>query len=200
MTEQTENYDEFLQRADAELSELINVDLALAAQEDGVRRKRAELGERIERIRASVRTYHELMGIEQQAVPSSELFGGEIPQGTIADMAAKLIETRGGPMKVADIVTELEKLGKLKPGGGGDSGRGNYGTVFGTLDRSRRFVKTGAGEFGIADTGESDRGRPLRQAESSRDAPYCKRCGSTSFRLDADANAICRQCGFLIDV
>ena len=33
-------------------------------------------------------------------------------------------------MKVADIVTELKALGKLK--GGGETGRGDYGTVFRT--------------------------------------------------------------------
>ena len=179
MVDSTKHRDGFIERAEAELERLLGEDRALAAQEDGVRRKRAELGGRIELLRSSVATYRDLMDIKDETLPSSRLFEEEVPQGTIAEMAAALIERHGGPMKVSDIVQELETRGKLKRGPGGNAARGNYGTVFGTLARHRGFLKTGTGEFGLAP-----------------DLPYCRHCGpGVPTKLDADGMPMCRQCG-----
>lgn len=143
--------DEFITQVERKLGELRRDDHALAAQEEGVRRRRAELRSQMNELQASIRVYREFMGMPVELAPraTTGLFD-DIPMGTIADMSYAVVAKNGGPMKVADITRALEELGKLKPDS--DGARGNYGSVYGTLKRDRRFRRAGTGSFGIAPT------------------------------------------------
>lgn len=143
--------EDFLERAESELRRIVAEDKALMAQEEGVRRKRAEFAEQIRRLRDSVTTYRDLMGIAEDPKPNNSLFAPPVQIGTIAEMAARYASERGGTVKIADVTKWLEHVGKLTHGGGGESARGNYGTVYGTLSRDRRFKKVGEGEFALVD-------------------------------------------------
>ena len=103
MTTQQNGHNDFIQLVEAELYKLLEEDRALQAQEQGVRRKRAELGEEIQRLRGAASTYRELMGVAEEAKPSVGLFDDLPVDGTIADMAEVLFRGRGA-MKVAEIV------------------------------------------------------------------------------------------------
>ena len=130
-----------------------------------MQRKREELAVQIAGLRGSVATYRELMDLVPEETPAVGLFDEEVPQGTIAEMAADLIERHGGPMKVAEITRQLERVGKFQHGGGDNSARGNYGTVYGTLKRHKLFELTSQGEFGLTQSAEQreqeyERGKP----------------------------------------
>ena len=58
--------------------------------------------------------------------------------GTIADMAAQVMEAREGSVTVRDLVDILTAAGKFR---NPDKDRQNYGTVYGTLQRDDRFSK-----------------------------------------------------------
>ena len=153
MTTQPDRRDEFIERAEAQLRTLRDDDRALEAQEQGVQRKRGELAVQIAGLRGSVATYRELMDLGPEETPTVGLFDKEVdkevPRGTIAEMAAVLIERHGGPMKVAAITRQLERVGKFQHDGGNNSARGNYGTVYGTLKRHKLFELTSQGEFDL---------------------------------------------------
>ena len=61
---------------------------------------------------------------------------------TIADAAEKALKKAGGPMKTAAL------LDKVRAGG---AACGSAETLYKTLTRNPRFVKTGRGEWGLAD-------------------------------------------------
>lgn len=126
----------------------------LAAQRDGIERRLHELAAEIEELNAALTVLSELLGLpaDEESTPTVGLFD-DIPYGTIAEMSRDLIERNQGPMKVADLTRALEALGKMTP----TNGRGNYGTVYGTLKRSPGFVQTGTGEFELAERVASDR-------------------------------------------
>jgi hypothetical protein len=140
--------DDFITQVQRRVAEIGREDAQLAAQEDGVRRKRADLREQMGELQASLRVYREFMGVPADPQPpvGVGLFD-DVPMGTIADMAMAVISKRGEPMKVAEITRALESLGKMKPEDEG--GRGNYGSVYGTLKRDRRFRLLDAGRFGL---------------------------------------------------
>jgi len=147
--------DDFATRVEAQVSDLGADDSRLAAEEEEVnrraediRRQRAELRGRIADLAHTLDVYRNVMGIQgprrepeaPQAVSYTVRRGG-----TIADVVQSILEQRGSPMQVSDLVEALHALGKLH--GGGEAGRGDYGTVYRTLTRDRRFEKTGRGEF-----------------------------------------------------
>lgn len=142
--------DDFIVQVERKLTELRRDDTQLAAQEEGVRRKRNDLRGQMAELQASLRVYRDFMGVPAEPSPATSIgLFDDVPMGTIADMASGVIRKRGEPMKVADITRALESLGKLKPEDEG--GRGNYGSVYGTLKRDRRFRLLEAGKFGLAD-------------------------------------------------
>ena len=165
MTTQQNGHNDFIQLVEAELYKLLEEDRALQAQEQGVRRKRAELGEEIQRLRGAASTYRELMGVAEEAKPSVGLFDDLPVDGTIADMAEVLFRGRGA-MKVAEIVGILEEVGKLKRPDIGESVRGNYGTVYGTLTRDKhRFVKKEQGVFDLVGSPAEDGASTVRHPD-----------------------------------
>ena len=80
------------------------------------------------------------MGVDQNTGNAAEP-----PEGTIADVALRILEENGSPMTVGSLVAELSSLGKLK--GGGTSGRADYGTVYQAITRDGRFIKVDRGQF-----------------------------------------------------
>ena len=147
---------DFLERVRQDLGDLKRQQRELLTREVRIRQERDRLAERIEALREAARVYREVMALpepDKETPPESGLFD-HIPPGTIADMAEFVVRERAAPTRVADIARALESVGKLSTEGD-DSGRGNYGTVYGTLRRDARFVKTGQGEFDLRDREET---------------------------------------------
>jgi hypothetical protein len=139
---------DFVERAREEYLRLQAEERALAAQEEGVRRRRAALQSRLTSIENAVVLYQELTG-QTTVMPEPDVGASNgLRMGTIVDMAAQVIERSGGRAKMTKIVEELERAGKLKPSEPGD--RNNYATVYGTLRRSRRLHKADKGEWELA--------------------------------------------------
>lgn len=141
---------DFVDEVERRLADLRREEVALAAQEEGVRRKRGEIRQRMNELEATIRVYREVMN--QPAPPVTPTVGlfENVPMGTIGNMAFEIMQRVGQPMKVADVARALVAAGKLQSEAEGD--RGNYGTVYGTLLRDRRFTKVGTGAFGLAAT------------------------------------------------
>jgi hypothetical protein len=145
----------------------------LQEQEDAIKRQRSELRSRSAELTKSLNVYKELMGIEV-STPAAAVAQSPVAtiqpspgngQGTIADMAYHVIAERGGTMSTNDIVAELQARGKLK--GGGETGRGDYGTVYRTLLRDGRFIRSDRGVFSLAPPHPS---APAPPSEQSPDA------------------------------
>jgi hypothetical protein len=159
--------DAFVKKATAEIRDIARREEALIKQEDDIKRRRSELRLRLAELTKTLAVYKSLMGIgtetavatQSDAVPiKRESAAGE----TIADVAFSVMSRQGEPMKIGDLVTELQKLGKLK--GGGASGRGDYGTLYRTLNRDRRFVRSDKGEFSLSVVSPSAPEQPSEQS------------------------------------
>jgi hypothetical protein len=131
--------DPFVRKVTSELREMERREHKLQADAErireqvfGIRRRRGELEK-------SLAVYQDVMGVGQASSAP------DVPEGTIADVAFKVLRELGGPRTVNDLVSELQSLGKLK--GGGTSGRADYGTLYQALNRDSRFVRVGRGEF-----------------------------------------------------
>ncbi len=138
--------DDFEDRAERQLRDLEREEAALAAQEEGVRRKRDELQQKINKLELSLDVYREVM--ERQnggAEPESTFFGPEIRDGTIAEMAEAVIRREGGVARVSDVVHVLLDRGKLTR-----NGRRGYSTVYSILFRDPRFKRVAQGTFALA--------------------------------------------------
>lgn len=135
---------DFLTKARDQLRDVKSQDDQVAATMDGLARKRDELRGRIEALESSIEVYRDVMGIEGEAKPQIGLFG-DIPTGTIAEMAEAIIVGAGGTAHVRAIVDALADRGKIKGGG-----RSGYSTVYSILHRSARFQKAGEGTFTLA--------------------------------------------------
>lgn len=91
----------------------------------------------------SLAIYKRVMELPRTPEEQLPLVGGLA--GTIADMAAQVMEAKGGSATVRELVDILTAAGKFKSP---DKERLNYGTVFGTLQRDERFGKVPRkGEF-----------------------------------------------------
>lgn len=144
--------DEFITLAERQLADLGREDAALAAQEDGVRRKREVIQERIDALAQSVKVYRLIMGIGIEPTPPARGMFDDIPMGSVSDMAFALIRRNEAPMKVSDIAKALQQAGKLKANA---DTRSNYSNVYGVLRRDRRFTRPAQGTFGVAGTNET---------------------------------------------
>jgi len=147
--------DEFMERVTAEIRTLDARGRELAVKEAEIRLELAEIRTRLADLSRLAAVYSDFMGLtkaveldiaglfpEEEPTPPKSLNGAE---GTVADLSASIISAHGGRMKVADLVAELTRMGKM-PGGKYD-----YGSVFGALKRNpKRFVKVGPGEFANA--------------------------------------------------
>ncbi len=112
----------FLKKVSREIAELRARDSQLAAQERGVRQKRQEIAEQIDRLDSAILVYQSLMAVEgpphgEDAPVSSEqtvtiLNPEEAARMTIAEAAAVILETLGGEASTQTIVAELKAVGK----------------------------------------------------------------------------------------
>lgn len=138
--------DSFLDRVTAEMTEVARAEAALAAQEDGIRRRRAELSERLNALATSAAMYREVMGIDKPEAPSRPLFEeGALPKGSVSEMAYAAIQKHGSPMQVADVTKALIAAQKFD----GNDYRQHYATTYGILTKDKKFVKVAPGQFEI---------------------------------------------------
>lgn len=125
----------------------------LAEREAELRAERSQVSAELEDVQGALEVYRDIMGISPPSAGSTIPMmspGDGIPKGTIADMCAAYIRQHG-PTDVGELVEFLATRDKFKAGG---HPRGRYGTVFGTLKRDSRFVKTpGRGRFSLANQG-----------------------------------------------
>ena len=96
--------------------------------------------------------YRKVMDLPRTPEEQLPLVGGL--RGSIADMSVQIIEAKGGPVTVRELVDMLTAAGKFKSP---EKRRGNYGTVFSTLQRDERFGKIpNKGEFYLIKQGDAD--------------------------------------------
>ncbi len=144
--------DAFVRRVESELRDIARREAKLSEQEDSLKRQRSELRSRSVELTRTLNVYKQVMGIlvgdtaTQLAAPPE--MQSPTTEGTIADIAESVLRRHGRPMTTNEIVAELQRAGKLK--GGGESGRGDYGTAYRTLLRDSRFVRVDKGVFSLA--------------------------------------------------
>lgn len=104
---------------------------------------RARIRQQIGLYEQALAVYRQVMDIPRTPEEQLPLVGGLT--GTIADMAAQIMEAQGGSVTVRELVDLLTAAGKFRSP---EKDRHNYGTVFGTLQRDERFAKVPKkGEF-----------------------------------------------------
>lgn len=110
----------------------------------------ADAEESRSRIRQQIALYDQALAVYRQVMDLPRTPEEQLPligglSGTIADMAAQVIEAKGGRVTVRELVDILTAAGKFR---NPEKDRQNYGTVYGTLQRDDRFSKVPKkGEF-----------------------------------------------------
>jgi hypothetical protein len=118
-----------------------------------------EAEEHRSRIRSQLTLYEQALAVYRKVMDLPRTPEEQMPlvgglRGSIADMSVQIIEAKGGPVTVRELVDMLTAAGKFKSP---DKRRGNYGTVFSTLQRDERFGKTpNKGEFYLIKQGDAD--------------------------------------------
>jgi len=136
------------------LESLSRDDAALAAQEEGVQRRRAELQKEIADLESFVKLYRSLTG---ESVPLPDPRTPISPKESISNLAFRFLSDRGGGVPIADIIGWLVEIGKLPA----DRTHNNYSVVYATLMRDKRFERPEAGVFRLKPTGPTIFGTPL---------------------------------------
>jgi hypothetical protein len=135
-------------------------DAALAAQEEGVRRRRTEIQQEVAKLQAFVEVYRSLTGVDASpaAPPSAPAVRvGVKPTESISNLAFGFLSERSGATKIAEIIAWLVSIGKLSA----ERTHNNYSVVYATLMRDKRFTRPKAGEFALVPSGPSLFGAPL---------------------------------------
>lgn len=136
------------------LESLNRDDAALAAQEEGVRRKRAELQQEIAKLQAFVEVYRSLTG---EPAPTLGPATQASPAQSISNLVFRFLSDRGGSAPIADIIAWLVEVGKLPA----ERTHNNYSVVYATLMRDKRFDRPKPGLFRLAPAGPTIFGVPL---------------------------------------
>jgi hypothetical protein len=135
--------DDFLSRSGEVIKQLKNDIDELDAMIRRAEEHRSRIREQLSLHEQALAVYRQVMELPRTPEEQLPLIGGL--RGTIADMCAQVMEARGGPVTVRELVNILTAAGKFR---NPEKDRGNYGTVFGTLQRDERFAKKrGKGEF-----------------------------------------------------
>ena len=139
--------DDFIARASTLIEELrsdiAGIDKVIQEAETA----RSKYREKLHLYEEALATYRQVMGVPTTPHDQLPLVG--TLRGTIADMCAQVMELRKGPVPVGELVKILAAAGKFRDA---KNYRGNYGTVFGTLQRDERFGKVhGKGVFYLTD-------------------------------------------------
>jgi hypothetical protein len=144
--------DEFIGRVSALVEELRSDIAGIERVMQEAEAARSKYREKLHLYEEALATYRQVMGLPTTPQDQLPLVG--TLRGTIADMCAQVIELRKEPVSVGELVKILTAAGKFRDS---KNYRGNYGTVFGTLQRDERFGKVrGKGVFYLLDrTAES---------------------------------------------
>lgn len=134
--------DPFVRKVTSEMREMEKRESKLRRDADNIREQLVHMRQRRTELDRSLAVYRDMMGVGQESSAPAEV------QGTIADVALRVLRESGGPKTVNELAAELRAMGKLK--GGGTSGRADYATVFSAISRDDRIVKVGPGSFSPA--------------------------------------------------
>ena len=135
--------DDFLQKASEVLQELKKDITDLDRVVERAEEQRAKFRAQLTAYEQALAIYKQVMGLPTTPQEQLPLVG--TLHGSIPDMCAQVMEIRGGSVTVRELVRILAAVGKFRNPG---NDRGNYGTVFGMLQRDERFGKVpGKGEF-----------------------------------------------------
>jgi hypothetical protein len=102
-----------------------------------------EAEEHRSKIRSQLALYEQALAVYRQVMDLPRTPDEQLPlvgglRGSIADMSVQIMEAKDGPVTVRELVDVLTAAGKFKSP---EKRRGNYGTVFSTLQRDERFGK-----------------------------------------------------------
>jgi len=135
--------DDFIARASTLIEELRSDIAGIDKVIQEAEAARSKYREKLHLYEEALAIYRQVMGLPTTPQDQLPLVG--TLRGTIADMCAQVIELRKEPVAVAELVKILTAAGKFRDS---KNYRGNYGTVFGTLQRDERFGKVrGKGVF-----------------------------------------------------
>ena len=149
-----------LDRAKDKLDALTKAEADLAAQEEGVRRRREAIRQEIAKLEAFVEVYVEISGLtsETSAVREVERVAAraKVPE-SISNLVFRFLSEQGGAAPIADIIAHLVEVGKLPP----ERTHNNYSVVYATLMRDKRFARPKPGLFELVQAGPTIFGVPL---------------------------------------
>jgi len=135
--------DEFMTRASALIEELKSDIADIDKVLHDAQAAQSRYTEKLHLYEEALAIYRQVMGLPTTSEDQLPLVG--TLRGTTADMCAQVIELRKEPVAVRELVKVLTAAGKFR---NSKNYRGNYGTVFGTLQRDERFGKVrGKGIF-----------------------------------------------------
>jgi hypothetical protein len=138
--------DEFTRRAKAQIEGLRKDITETETVIQRAEAARARLREELAIYEQALAVYGQVMNLPTE--PDGHLPLAATLRGSIADMCAQIIGAYGHPIPIKELVRLLVEVGKFK---NPKNYRGNYGTVFGTLQRDERFRKLpGKGTFTLA--------------------------------------------------
>ena len=153
MTSVSTANDQFMGRAREKVESLTREVGLLAAQEEGVRRRKLELTQALAEWERAIALYAEAMELTPPDAPGQITAALDTPEGSLSQLAEGYLAERGTPAKINDLVKWLVSVGRLS----GDPAKAgqNYGQVYTTLLRHPdRFRKVGRGEFNLHNSAE----------------------------------------------
>jgi hypothetical protein len=155
-----------LGRAKDKLDTLTKAEADLAAQEEGVRRRREAIRQEIAKLEAFIDVYIEISGLSSvaSAVREVEKIAArpKVPE-SISNLVFGFLSEQGGAAPIADIIAHLVDVGKLPP----DRTHNNYSVVYATLMRDKRFARPRPGIFVLTPpAGPTIFGAPLNGGRS----------------------------------
>src|SRR3990172_8452220 len=144
--------DEFVRRTGQLVKQLKSDIEELEATIRRAEEHRSRMREQLSLHEQALAVYRQVMDLPRTPEEQLPLIGGL--RGTIADMCAQIMEARGGPVTVRELVNILAAASKFR---NPEKDRANYGTVFGTLQRDERFgKKRGKGEFYLVKVADAE--------------------------------------------
>jgi hypothetical protein len=146
--------DDFIARAEAEVARLREEDDHLAATEQGIQSRRAELAKQVVAAGEAIDYYRHLMGraeVAAEALVGNRLLvtvgaprerGADRP-ATIGNRAEDYMDAHGGEADVNDLRDDL-----MAHGASGNE-KDVYRKIYATLLRDSRFYRVSPGRFGL---------------------------------------------------
>jgi hypothetical protein len=137
-----------LQKASADLRELLSQEEQVRRTIDGLTRRHLQLQDEIENLKTTISVMRRYMNEERSEERPKEqllLTPPDVEEMTTADLARTIIEVKGGRARTQEIIAEMEKLGKLRAGN-----KNNYNLLLQALARHPdEFVRPEPGVWEI---------------------------------------------------